>query len=70
MRKKQGRPQIYDWPTLMDGDTWVAEQGVDFLGEPSSFRTYLYMKARQAGLRAKSDIDGQYVHFQFRQREE
>jgi hypothetical protein len=53
---------------MMDGESWTARQEEDFLGKPESFRTYLYQKARKAGLCVKVDLDGNLVHFQFRKK--
>jgi hypothetical protein len=64
-RRSVGRPNIYDWSTVMDGDIWGALEGQDFTCQSDTFRNYLYAVARRAGMRVKTRTDGPEIRFQF-----
>ena len=64
-----GRPQKYPWEQWQDGRVWKARQGVDFSLTPARFRCILYQRANSYGRTCRTRIDGEYVTFQFQDRE-
>lgn len=44
-RRRRGRPPIYDWDSLFDGQIHVWHQGEDFKTSPVSFRALVHRTA-------------------------
>ncbi|MEU6706873.1 hypothetical protein [Streptomyces wuyuanensis] len=57
---------VLDWDTLVEGDTWVAQRGVDFHCEPEMFVERHFTEAEYEGLErdVKARIIGDLVCFQ------
>lgn len=46
-----GRPQVYDWDTLLDGKEHRLSRGVSFTCTPASLKTQAYSAAKRRGVR-------------------
>ena len=64
--KSVGRPAMYDWLKLLNGSVWELSRGVDFDGEPDSFRGTVYSAAARAGLAVTVVVTGDTVTIQAR----
>ncbi len=47
---RAGRPCVYDWDKLLDGNTWMLSRGVDYQCLTSSFLVYFDKACRSRGL--------------------
>jgi hypothetical protein len=56
MPRTRGRSSSYPWDEWFDGAVWKLTRGVDFPGDPHSFRTNAYAKARSRGLRLRAQV--------------
>lgn len=68
--RKRGRPPIYDWDSLFDGQIHVYFQGQDFQVDPKSFRALVHRtaSARLGGpwkAETHLDLKGGSVSFRF-----
>lgn len=46
----------YDWDTWFDGQVRLLEHGVDFHGELTTIRSYIYQKARNRGIKVYTQM--------------
>lgn len=49
--------QAYDWDTLLNGQVWLLEKGVDFQSQPSSVRSLALGQARKRGGTVRTSIN-------------
>lgn len=64
---RQGRPPLYDWQAWMDGKIHKLFKGVDFNGQPKSFRVGAHRTAKNYGLKVHTEIvdDGEAILIEF-----
>jgi hypothetical protein len=72
--RSTGGATIYDWKTMLDGQPRRYLRGEDYTSTDSSFRTYVYQKARKEGkfvsIRSACDADGNQIGWDLQSREE
>ncbi len=56
-----GRPEQYDWDTILNGKSWELRKGQDFAIEPDSFRGCVYSAASRHGVKVTVAVIGDTV---------
>ena len=53
----RGRPPLYDWDTLLNGEIHTLVEGKDFHCKESSFRHSFHCKCRRYGMKAHTKVE-------------